>query len=353
MRRLIVLFTLALSGCASSGDRLARDVATILDAYTAPGEPGASVLVRHRGEILFARGFGLADLDANRAAESGTNYRLASVTKQFTAMASLLLVDDGVVRLDDPVSRWLDDLPPWGERVTIRHLLTHTSGVLDYEDLIPEQQTEQVHDRDVLDILRRHDATSFEPGSRYRYSNSGYALLALVVESASRKTFPDFLRGRIFEPLGMKDTLAFVEGESTVRERAFGHSRKGAAWTRTDQSLTSAVLGDGGVYSSVLDLARWDAELERPTLLSAELLAMAFTPATETDVEGVSYGFGWKIGELAGRRTVFHTGSTIGFRNALLRIPEERLTVIVLTNRNEGQPIDQAKAIANLVLESR
>jgi CubicO group peptidase (beta-lactamase class C family) len=294
---------------------------------------------------------GLADLESAGAASDRTNYRLASVTKQFTAMAILILANEGKLSLADPIGRWLGDLPSWSEGVTIRHLLTHTSGIVDYEDLIAKDATRQVLDRDVLDLLAAQNDRYFAPGASYRYSNSAYALLALIVERASGMPFQEFLRERIFAPTGMRETLAYLQDGPPVAERAFGHSRDGAGWIRDDQSITSAVLGDGGIYSSVRDLAAWDAELEQPTLIPARLLEEAFTPATATDVAGVSYGYGWRIGELAGRRMLHHTGETRGFRNALLRIPSERLTVVVLTNRNEGAPIEAAKKIARLFLD--
>ncbi len=351
--RLIALLILPLVGCASGTPPRTLDdrIDAILAAYRAPGVPGASVLVRHDGRIVVAKGIGLADLDSGTAATASTNYRLASVTKQFTAMAILILANEGRLSLADPIERWLAALPPWSDGVTIRHLLTHTSGIVDYEDLIAKDATRQVLDRDVLDLLAGQSDRYFAPGTSYRYSNSGYALLALIVERASGMPFQDFLRLRIFEPVGMSATLAWLQGGPAVPDRAYGHGRSGNGWSRTDQSITSAVLGDGGIYSSVSDLAKWDAELGRPTLIPPALLEEAFTPATKTDVAGISYGYGWRIGELAGRRMLHHTGETRGFRNAILRIPEEELTVVVLTNRDEGTPIDAAKKIAMLFLD--
>jgi CubicO group peptidase (beta-lactamase class C family) len=211
-------------------------------------------------------------------------------------------------------------------------------------DLIPADATRQVHDADVLALLSRENRTYFAPGTQYRYSNTGYALLALIVARASGRDFAAFLRERIFVPLGMYATLAHEAGKSTVPHRAFGYSPNGSGWTRTDQSLTSAVLGDGGIYSSIDDLAKWDAALYDTRLLSRASLAAAFTPATATDDPAVHYGFGWRItGE-----TLWHSGETIGFRNVLVRFPRRHFTVIVLTNRDGGEPYELALAIAKL-----
>ncbi|MGH8187400.1 MAG: serine hydrolase domain-containing protein, partial [Steroidobacteraceae bacterium] len=223
--------------------------------------PGASVLVVRESVPLVRSSYGLADLEQRTPAMPATNYRLASVTKQFTAAAILLLAEDGRLTLDDGVRKWLPTLPDAAQAVTIRQLLTHTSGLIDYEDVIPESFSGQLKDADVLRLLASQDRTYFAPGTSYRYSNSGYALLALIVERTSDLSFAAFLRKRIFMPLGMGNTVAYEDGQSTVVNRAFGYSSSGGAWTRTDQSQTSAVLGDGGIYSSIDDLARWDAAL--------------------------------------------------------------------------------------------
>jgi CubicO group peptidase (beta-lactamase class C family)/microsomal dipeptidase-like Zn-dependent dipeptidase len=308
--------------------------------------PGAGVLVLRDGQPVVRRSYGLADLEAHTAATAETNYRLASITKQFTAAAVLLLVEDGKLGLDDPIHKWLPTLPAVTQPVTIRHLLTHTGGLVDYEDSVADDAP-QVHDADVLHILEQQERVYFAPGSNYRYSNTGYSLLSLIVEKASGQRFAAFLHDRIFEPLGMRNTVAFEDGVSTVPTRAYGYGRNGDAWTRTDQSSTSAVLGDGGIYSSTTDLARWDAALYDDRLLRKESRALAFTPTTHTDNPSVDYAFGWRItGE-----TLWHSGETRGFRNVIIRYPKRRLTVIVLTNRNDPEPYPTARAIAKLFMD--
>jgi CubicO group peptidase (beta-lactamase class C family) len=291
--------------------------------------PGASLLVVRDGRAVVRRAYGFANLEERVRATPGTNYRLASVTKQFTAAAILTLVEDGKLRLDDRARQWLPSLPAATDGVTIHQLLTHTSGLIDYEDVIPPDTTAQLHDADVLRLLESQDRTYFAPGTSYRYSNSGYALLALIVERASGMPFATFLHERIFEPLGMHDT-----GTSTVPDRAFGYTDN----ERTDQSLTSAVLGDGGVYSNIDDLQKWDAALYD------ERFRVAFTPYTKTDDPEVQYGFGWRItGE-----TLWHSGETVGFRNVIVRYPRRRLSVVILTNRNDPPPYRTALEVAQL-----
>ena len=311
--------------------------------------PGAAVLVLRDGQPVVRASYGLADLEAGTPVTPETNYRLASVTKQFTAASILLLAEDGRLTLDDRGHKWLPSLPKAAEMVTIRHLLTHTSGLIDYEDVVPEIFVAQLHDADVLRLLETQDRTYFRPGTGYRYSNSGYALLALIVQRASGQTFATFLRERIFQPLAMFNTVAYEEGISMVNNRAFGYTEEAGRWNRTDQDQTSAVLGDGGIYSSIDDLAKWDAALYDERLLQPRSLQAAFTPATHTDDPESEYGYGWRItGE-----TLWHSGETVGFRNVIVRYPKRHMTVVVLTNRNEPEPYQLALEIAKTVIASR
>lgn len=341
---LAAVLSLALAACAS-GCRM-QQVDALMQRYQ--GEvPGAALLVVQDGRPAVRKAYGLADLESRTPATPETNFRLASVSKQFTATAILLLAQDGRLGLDDPLRRWLPSLPAAADRITLRHVLTHTSGLIDYEALMAPDATEQVLDADVLRLLELENRLYFAPGSSWRYSNSGYALLALIVERASGQRYPDFLRTRIFEPLGMSATLAYVRGGPEIANRAYGYSQIDGRWTRTDQSSTSAVLGDGGIYSSIDDLARWDAALYDDRLLPQSVWREAFAPNTASDNPNVRYGFGWRItGE-----TLWHSGETIGFRNVIIRHPQRRLTVVLLSNRNDPEPYATAKEIAGLFLE--
>lgn len=335
------------AGCATRNPGMQSKVDELMRPYSGD-VPSASVLVLNDGMPLVKRAYGLADVEGHVAATPATNYRLASVTKQFTAACVLLLSEEGKLALNDPVRRWLPELPDTTSAVTIRHLLTHTGGLVDYEDVMPADQASQLHDADVLKILAGQRNVYFAPGTSYRYSNSGYALLALIVEHASGKSFQDFLRERIFLPLGMHDTLAYVDGGPEVPHRAYGYSEIEGRWVRTDQSTTSAVLGDGGVYSSIVDLAKWDAALYDDRLLSDASRAAAFSAHTQVVGEPyqAEYGYGWRItGD-----SLWHSGETIGFRNVIVRYPRHRLTVVLLSNRNDPEPYATAKAIAQLYL---
>jgi len=334
---------LATTACATAGAPHMSEVDRIMERYDG-AVPGASLLVVKDGKPLINKSYGLADVASQTKATPSTNYRLASVTKQFTAAAILLLMQDGKLTLSDRIRSYFPALPRRLDSVTIEHLLTHTSGVIDYEDVIPAGTTAQLHDADVLRLLESQDSTYFTPGTKYQYSNSGYALLALLVERVSGKSFATFLRDRIFAPVGMAHTVAFENGMSTVSNRAYGYTLRGGSWVQKDQSVTSAVLGDGGVYSSADDLLKWDAALYDSRLLNDESRRLAFSPHTDTDKPEIKYGFGWRItGE-----TLWHSGETSGFRNVIVRNPSRRLTVVILTNRDSPAPYETAVAIMKL-----
>jgi CubicO group peptidase (beta-lactamase class C family) len=338
-----------LCGCGHNEVRMSS-VDALMERY-AGDVPGASLMVVRDGKPIVRKSYGLSNLEEHIAATPATNYRLASVTKQLTAASILLLAQDGKLQLDDSIREWLPTLPAIAEAMTIRHVLSHMSGLIDYEDVIPAAMTEQLSDADVLKILESQNRTYFAPGTSYRYSNSGYALLALIVGKASGKNFASFLQERIFAPLGMNDTVAHEEGISAVANRAYGYSEERGTWQRTDQSQTSAVLGDGGIYSSIDDLAKWDAALYDDRLLSAKSRELAFTPVTDTDDPTIRYAMGWRVTEeQIGGTTLWHSGESTGFRNVIIRYPQQRLTVILLSNRNDPEPYQTARAIARVFL---
>lgn len=315
----------------------AVDPSSLLATYDRADAPGLSVLVRHNGRTLFQRSYGLAEVETKRAATPRTNYRLASVSKQFTATAILTLVQEKRLKLDDAVAGYLPGLPAG---IMVRHLLTHQSGLADYEDHLPPGEA-QVKDADVLTMLQKVPDLLAPPGTKYAYSNSGYALLALIVEKVTGKRYADALRERVLRPAGMSRSVAHEEGRDTVDERAYGYSAK---FERTDQSRTSAVLGDGGIYSSLEDLGRWLDCMRKHCVLTDATQRMAFAPNALRDGTPTEYGFGWFIRP----PQRWHTGETIGFRNAL--VAQDGYEVLVLSNRADLKARDLANAVLKLYL---
>jgi CubicO group peptidase (beta-lactamase class C family) len=325
------------------------------------GSPGLAAIVLKNGVVAFQQGYGLANLDTHAAITTTTDFRLASFTKQFTATCIMLLVHDRKLSYDDSLTKVFPGFPAYGSKITVRMLLTHTSGLRDYEDLyaaqfpgMDDRKVPQIKDAQILALMEQQSATDFPPGSQMRYSNTGYAMLAMIVEKISGKAFGEFLHERIFVPLGMNNTVAYEKGNNEIPHRALGYTRRNGAWVEADQSSTSAVLGDGGIYSNVEDLAKWDRALREHTLLSEAEMKPAFTPvevpggAKTDDGEPAEYGFGWFLDPYKGRKRTWHSGTTTGFRTYIERFMDEGLTVIILCNRDDLKPGKLAERVADL-----
>jgi len=360
---------------------MAKQIDAIFAGVTSPDAPGLAVLVQKSGQQVFERGYGVRDLRSRTGIDAHTNFRLASFTKQFTAMAIMLLVHDGKLRYDEALTEIFPDFPAYGNSITLRNLLTHTSGLPDYEDLMMAMETprdswiwtptQQIQDAEVLKLLKQEKSGKFAPGTSWSYSNSGYVLLGMIVAKVSGKTYHEFLQARIFSPLKMNHTIVFQKGRNEVANRAFGHSKENDTLKETDQSSTSATLGDGGIYSSLEDLAKWDDDLRNHTLLSEKEFQPALTPVKLNDGsephwpkeanddnrhpgKPVSYGFGWFLDPYQGRQRMWHTGSTMGFRTVIERFTEvDGLTVIILCNRTDLEPEKLALQVSDLIFKKQ
>ncbi len=344
----------------------AQQVDSLISGLVSAQEPGLAVLVVKDGLPIVELGCGVADLQTMSPIDGRTNFRLASVTKQFTAAAVMLLVRDGSLRYEDCLTDIFSDFPEYGRAITIRHLLNHTSGLPDYEDLLPRYDSSipieqaQIKDAGVFELLKQQKAGKFVPGTKWVYSNSGYVLLGFIIEKISGRPFRDYLRERIFAPLKMMGTVAFERDKNEVPNRAYGHTRRDGHWQETDQSPTSATLGDGGIYSSLSDLMKWDEALRQHMLLTeaemqpalAHVLVPEGTP-TEPDGTHADYGFGWFVNPWKGHARMWHYGETIGFRTSVQRFIDDDLTVIVLCNRADIDATGLALKVAGLYLADK
>ena len=321
--------------------------------------PGFAVLVKKDGKIAFANAYGVRDLRGKIKIDAQTDFRLASFTKQFTAMAIMLLVHDGKLRYDETLTDVFPEFPAYGKHITVRNLLNHTGGLPDYEDLMDAAEKtkgqiwsaeKQIQDAEVLQLLEKTSRGKFAPGTKWEYSNSGYVVLGLIVGKVSGKAFGEFMHERIFAPLKMNHSVVFEKGKNEVANRACGYSKRENNFVETDQSSTSATQGDGGIYSNLEDLSKWDEALRQHTLLSEEDFLPAITPVKlppgaevrlAQDVpdslrgQASGYGFGWFLNLRERRPLMWHYGDTMGFKSAILRYTRDSVTVIVLCNRND------------------
>jgi len=312
--------------------------------------PGLSVAVLRNERVLLARGYGYANVEHRVRATDRTVYQSGSLGKQFTAALVLQLADSGRLGLGDPIRRHLPEGPPGWDSITVRHLLTHTSGIPDYADSAVDLRRDYTEDE--LVRVAAGLRPLFPPGERWSYSNTGYLLLGVIVHRVTGVFYGDLLRDRIFAPLGMRTARVISEAD-IVPNRAAGYRLAGD--TLRNQEWVSPSLNttaDGSLYVTVHDLAGWAVGLDRHRVLSAEELAMAWTPVLLNDGGSYPYGFGWRLGEMRGQPRIGHTGAWQGFRSSIQRFPRAGLTVIVLANLEQARPEAISLAVAGMLESS-
>jgi D-alanyl-D-alanine carboxypeptidase len=296
--------------------------------------PGVLIGVASRGRLVHVQAYGLANVELRAPVTDSTVFEIGSISKQFVTAATMLLVQDGRLRLDDPIHDYLADLPSEWLGVTVRQLLTHTSGIPDYEEIqtyeayrfrfTPEQIIREAHSRPM----------DFEPGMGWYYSNTGYFLLSLIVERIEGRPLGQVFRSRIFEPLGMNQTR-MANPEDIIPHRASGYwvDRMGVELMNRDATQPSSTLGAGGLLSSVRDMTKWDEALYGDQLLSEESKAAMWTPTVLPNGDNTGYAFGWGVGEYRGRRSIGHGGMVAGFVANFTRLPDDEVAIIVFANR--------------------
>lgn len=317
------------------------DLLPQIDGLLAPvfkaGEPGAALLVMKDGKPLVRKAYGLADLELGVEMRPDHVFRIGSMTKQFTAVAILMLMEKGQLALADPLTKFLPDYPVQGRTVTVEHLLTHTSGIQSYTNL-PEWPPLQRKDMTVTEIiaLSKDKPFEFEPGERWNYSNSGYILLGAIIEKVSGMKYEAFLQKHIFDPLSLKNTF-YGSATRIIPRRITGYA-PGANNTFLNAEYLSMTqpYAAGSLLSTVDDLATWNEALLAEKLIKRESLEKAWTPYRLKDGSSTSYGYGWGVGTVDGRREISHGGGIHGFSSDGILYPEDRLIVIMLTNSTVG-----------------
>jgi len=318
------------------------------------GGPGAAVMVIQDGKVVHQKGYGLANLENRTPIGLDTPFELASVSKQFTGMAIMMLVERGKLRYDDPLSKFFPELPPYAKAITVRHLLNHTSGLPDVINAELHREGYQPASKDLLTLLAQRKEAVFAPGDRFQYNNTGYVLLALIVEKVSGKSFPLFMKENIFQPLGMSNTLVWDETKPVINNRALPYAVQGASFKSLPFGSDVYIFGAKGVVTTLQDLYKWDQSLYTEKLVKAATLKEAFTPATLNNGQQDNYGYGWVIAKDHGLNFVTHDGSYLGFKTIIARYPDQRFTVVVLSNSDSlGSTGSLAKRIAKIYLSDR
>jgi CubicO group peptidase (beta-lactamase class C family) len=367
--KIIVAFLLMLSFAAA--DVLGQQIMTAqtqvsdteaakkADAFLAQWDkndlPGGAVGVVRDGKLVYKRGFGMANLDYDVPNTTTTLFNLASASKPFTAMSIALLAQQGKLSLDDDIRKYVPEMPKYDETITIRHLLHHTSGIREYQALLffsgfsPDNA---LSDKMILNLLARQKNISFKPGSKYQYSNSNYHLLGIIVSRVSGKSLRAFAEENIFKPLGMKNTRYFDNRNEVVKNRASGYMVGPNKSIRARASLFDLV-GGGGVLTTVEDLYLWDQNFYEPKVGNKELISMMTTPGTLTGGQKMDYGFGVWRQEYKGLTVIKHSGNMSGFRAQIVSFPEQKLTVIALSNNSAILPRVIVEKLADIYLEGQ
>lgn len=327
---------IAAQPATGSNENLAKAInETLTQTYNA-NEPGASVIVVKDGKVIFRKGYGMANLELGVPVEPDMVFRLGSVTKQFTAVAILMLAEQGKLSLDDDITKFLPDYPAKTHRITIEQLLNHTSGIKSYTSL-PEWLSMWRKDTALNELIAvfKDKPTDFAPGERWAYNNSGYVLLGAIIEKVSGQSYQDFIEKNIFAPLGM--THSFYDNTARIiPRRVTGYSKGKDSYVNAAYLSMTQPHAAGALVSSVDDLARWDAALYTDKLVKQETLKRAWTPAKLTNGTLTHYGFGWAVNSYEGHTVIEHGGGINGFSTYALRMPDTRVFVAVLTNKDSG-----------------
>jgi CubicO group peptidase (beta-lactamase class C family) len=339
-------------GTALDSTRLSAAVDELFRRWHRPDSPGAAVLVLHGGEVAHSRGYGMANLEHGIPMRPSTVLDIASISKQLGAMAVAILEAEGGLHLDDPVREYLPELPEWGDQVTIRHLVHHTSGVRDwpgtlgmggwdFQDVISFQQ--------ILRMAQHQGELNFPPGSDYAYSNTGYNLMAEVVARVTGMSFREWSDERIFRPLGMTRTHVHDDHTEIILDRAESYApRPEGGYRRITNNLTA--LASSSVHTTVEDLARWVGNFRDPVVGGPAVVERMHERGVLTGGDTISYAFGQVVGAYRGARRVTHTGSWAGYRSALHRFPELDFAVVILANTADMNPAGLAEEITDLYL---
>jgi CubicO group peptidase (beta-lactamase class C family) len=320
-----------------------------------PNSPGCALGIIKNGKLIYKRGYGMANLDYNIPISSTTVFRIASTSKQFTAMCVVLLAELGKISLDDDIHKYLSEMPEYETPITIRHLIHHTSGIRDYLELM-ELAGMSDHDyytnEEAVEMLTRQKELNFKPGDEYLYSNSGYYLLSIIVKRVSSKSLREFTEENIFKPLGMNNTHFHDDHTMIVKNRAAGYSPKKDGGYRINMT-TLPMVGDGGLFTTVEDLFLWDQNFYYNKLGGKDLVNQLLNLGTLNNGEKLSYAFGLEAIDYRGLKTVSHSGSMAGFRAQLIRFPEQKFSVICLANLSTINPTKLCKQVADLYLSAQ
>ncbi len=351
-----LLFSDSSSAQAYPRTELTIQVDELFAEWDGETSPGGVVGIFMDGRIIYSKGYGVANLDYDIPITPQSVLRIGSISKQFVAMCIAILAEQGKLSFDDDIRTYLPEMPDYGNQITIRHLLHHTSGIREYLALVnligkPEGSVFGYTTRELVELLSRQQKLNFEPGSQFSYTNSGYFLLAEIVTRVSGMKASAFAQENIFEPLSMTQTRFYDDPNAIIRNQAFGYSPKRDGGYRLD-ILRSDVIGDLGVITTVEDFLHWDNNFYENKLgaRTKDLITMMFTRGRTSNEEELSYAMGLEFDSYRGLKTMGHGGSAVGYVAEFLQFPEQRFSVVILSNLSSFRPGRLARQVADLYL---
>jgi D-alanyl-D-alanine carboxypeptidase len=335
MRTMLMLLLLPFATMAAAQTESGR-LDSLLTSFYPAARPGAAVAVMKEGRVVFRKGYGIADIGTNAPITPSTNFNICSMTKQFTAYAVLQLERAGKLSLDDPIRKFFPGFTPRiAETVTVRHLLTHSSGIMEHYDYVDRTRYKEFWDKDVVDALKGVDTVNFAPGAQYRYSNAAFCLLSQIIEHTTGERYPEYLYRHVLSPLGMKESKV-IQPAFTISDRAMGYACEADTFRLSDagQSLFFSTMGDGGLYTSIDDYLKWITAIMEGRTLDPALVTRARSAQFPIDTARVlSYGFGWFVAGTGKNQVIYHTGSNGGFRTIVFTKPSAGYAVVIFSNR--------------------
>jgi CubicO group peptidase (beta-lactamase class C family) len=358
MRWAVILQGILLVSCLSKGQTLppnvTKQVDQVFEKWDKPDSPGCALGIYKDGQIVYQRGYGMADLNDDVPITPATVFHVASMSKQFTAASLVLLAQQGKLSLDDDVRKYIPELPDFGERITIRHLVHHTSGLRDQWNLLElagwRYSLDLITDDDVMSVMTRQRDLNFKPGDKHIYCNTGYTLMGLIVKRVSGVSLREFTTKNIFEPLGMTHTHFRDDHAEIIKHDALGYEQEGKDKPFRMSLTNFDTVGATSLHTTVEDLQLWDENFYHPRVGGQAFLLQMFERGKLNSGEQLDYAFGLVLGKYRGLPTVDHGGADAGYRSDLIRFPEQHFSAAVLCNSAETNPSRLARQVADIVL---
>jgi len=351
----LLLLILSISVCSFGQIKESPAIDSLFAAWNKPDVPGCALGIMKDGELIYSKGYGLANMDYNIPNSDSSAYWICSISKQFTAACIVLLAEQGKLSFDDNLKSYFPDFPDYAKKITIRQMLNHTSGIRDYYDLriLKGLSDDYLYtDADLRKLLINQTYLNFTPGEKYLYSNSGYWFLGQIVNKVSGNNLADFARKEIFEPLGMKNTHFHNDHTQIVKNRAIGYVPNGKGIYKMSTIIID-VIGAGGIYTSIKDIKKWDEAYYNSTILSKTFWKEMTKQGVLNNGKVIDYASGLWIEKYKGLKTIRHGGAFVGLRTVFIRFPEEHLSIAIFANREDANTLRKAYQIADILLKGK